>query len=882
VIGLAIGLAAALLAGPLVRMLAPGADPLVLAVLALSIGLYGFSIVPLALLQREMQFKRHASVNAGAALLASGLAVAGALAGLGVWALVLRQVLFQALLAAFAWLAARTLVPAARAEDPPARRDPVAWWFFALGVVVFVAYNADYVLVGRFADITQVGLYSLAFAIAFAPVTQFAWQVGKVLFTSTARGGDPAEAGARAARAARLTALLVWPVVTPAVVLAPYLLPWVLGEEWRPMVVPFQLLLVAGAVHGVVAVIREFLLGAGNVRVCLAVDAAWLVATVLALLALVPALGITGAALAHLAVLAPLGVAYATMAARRLGLAPRALWRAMRLIVVAVAAQGFMTALESSLVSWAGASALVAAAVGGFAGVVALFLLLTAGETPPQRELAGILRAVRASHPTAPPPGAAAIAAEAPASPHASGSLPRRLAVAGLVGAAAVAGVAAAYEPRWAAGVVALSLALLAAFRTPVAHLLTLVALTTIVPLVVQAHFGSGGSVDSAGVLPSDVVLLTGLARALIVLPHQPLRRLTSVAVGLTALFLILAALQLLHAAALARPLSGVGGEFRALLGFGALLVALPLLADPLRRRRLVAGLAWLGLALGAWGLTQFALHLRFYQPDSPITPGSFETGGLVIGMFAFPVAAIVALAVLTGLPRRRPAARALLYGVLLTNCAAVVLTFERTFIVTTLAGFALVFLRATARQRARVALAAVTALGCCILTLSIASPAALSAYRTRLASLGSARSDPSVTYRVEESRLITGQIRAQPLTGSALGATILIGRPGTSRPLAPRRYAENGYLWLAWKVGVPAAFVLLALLALAAMMPGPHGENRASAILRRGCQAGLVATLLATLSFGSFTQIGMTAVTGVLLALCVATPPFPGVKAAA
>jgi hypothetical protein len=528
-------------------------------------------------------------------------------------------------------------------------------------------------------------------------------------------------------------------------------------------------------------------------------------------------------------------------------------------------------------VSWAGASAGVAAAFGVFAGAVALFMLLGGGETPPQRELAGLLAAVRASRPAAPPPPVAV-----PAPPPAGGGVARRLAVAGLLGAAAVAGMAAAYEPRWAVGAVALGLAAFAAFRLPVAHLLTLVALTTIVPLAVQARFGSGGSIESAGVLPSDVVLVTGLVRALVVLPHQPLRRLTSVAVGLTALFLAVDCLQLLRALALGRPLSGVGGEFRALLGFGALLVALPLLVDPVRRRRLLAGLAGLGLALGVWGLVQFALHLRFFEPDAPFDPGSFETGGLVIGMFAFPLAAIVALAVLTGLPGRRPAVRALLYGVLITNSAAVVLTFERTFLLTTLGGFALVFLRAAARQRARVVLTTVSALGCCVLALALASPAALSAYRARLASLGSARTDPAVTYRVEESRLVSGQIRAQPLTGSALGATILIGRPGTAKPLAPRRYAENGYLWLGWKVGVPAALVLLALLALAAMMPGPRAEDLASAILRRGCQAGLVAALVAALSFGSFTQIGMTAVTGVLMALCVATPSFSRAEAAA
>jgi hypothetical protein len=389
----------------------------------------------------------------------------------------------------------------------------------------------------------------------------------------------------------------------------------------------------------------------------------------------------------------------------------------------------------------------------------------------------------------------------------------------------------------------------------------------------VQARFGSGGSVDNAGVLPSDVVLVTGLLRALVVLPSQPLRRLPSVAVGLTALFLAAAAVQLLHAYSLGRPLSGVGGEFRALLGFGALLVALPIIAVPESRRRLLAGLAGLGLVLGLWGIAQFALHLRFYEADTPIDPSSFTTGGLVIGMFAFPMAAIVALAVLTGSPPRGRAARAVLYGVLATNCVAVVLTFERTFVLTLLAGFFVVFVRATARQRGRLALSGVTALGCCVLALALASPAALSAYKARLASITAARTDPSVTYRVEESRLVVGAIRGEPLTGSALGATILIGRPGTTRPLAPRRYAENGYLWLAWKVGVPAALLLLSALGLAVLAPRQRGEELAAMILRRGCQAGVAVALLASVTFGSFTQIGMTVATGVLAALCFATP---------
>ena len=885
--GMAAAAGLALLAAPIVQLVTPSADPLVLKALALAVALFGFSIVPLALLQRAMLFKRHAAVNAGAAVLASGVAIAAALAGLGVWALVVRQVLFQALLAAFGWAAVRGLVPPARPDDLPGRRDPVAWWFFALGLIAFLSLNVDYVLVGHFGDATQVGLYSLAFAMAFAPLTQFAWQIGKVLFASAARADAPADVGARAARSARLTALIVWPLVPPTFVLAPHILPRLLGPEWQPMVLPFQLLLIAGAAHAVLAIVREFLLGAGNVRACFVVDATWLMTTVLALLVLVPTLGVVGAALTHVALLVPLAGAYATLAVRRLQIGRTAVWRAMRLVVVAVAGQATMTALESWLVQWAGAPPALAAAGGALAGIVALVALLAVGETPPHKELTAVARSLRAGRASeaaaqlAAGPAVAvspalpalpmAVSRTLPVLPVPAAGLGARLAVVSLGALAIPAGAIAVQQPRFALGLVVAGLAVLFAFRAPVAHLLGLIALTAIVPLDVQAHFGSGGSIAAAGILPSDVLLLTGLARTLVVLPRQPLSRRASVAAGLTVIFLIAATLQLLHALALGRPISGVGGEFRALLGFGALFVALPILADAAARRRLLAGLAWLGLGLGLWGIVQFALHLRFTDVGVPFDPGSFQTAGRVVGLFAFPVAATLALAVLTGGQARSVGVRTLLAGVVITNLLAVVLTFERTFLLVTLIGFGLVFVRGTSGQRTRLALWTPVALVLTGLVFALLAPAALSAYGDRLLSVTSLKTDPAVHYRVVESRLVTQEVRSRPIVGSALGATILIGRPGTNVAPAPRRHAENGYLWLAWKVGIPAALAMCALLALAMAAPRRRWEEPAGAVLRRGCQAALAAVAIASFSFPSFNQTGITALMGVLAAACVA-----------
>jgi hypothetical protein len=406
-----------------------------------------------------------------------------------------------------------------------------------------------------------------------------------------------------------------------------------------------------------------------------------------------------------------------------------------------------------------------------------------------------------------------------------------------------------------------------------VTTVLLLIAVTAILPLEVQARFGSSGDVQAAGVLPSDVLLVAGLVRAAVVLPFTRLPRAAHVGVALMAAFLLAALAQLVHARMAGRPLSGAGGEFRVLLAFGTLLVALPLCADPASRRRLLAGLPVVGLVLGIWGILQFALHLRYDPPELYNSVATFSTSGRVVGLLGFPVAAILSLAVLSGTRRLRPGMRILLAATCAANCAAAILSFERTILLAVLLGFGLVFLRGPRFQRRRIAVAVPAALGTVLLAVALTSPAFLPAYQQRVASLGSLGGDPSVLYRLAESRLITERIRAHPIDGSGLAATILIGRPGTNVPVVPRAFAENGYEWLAWKVGIPAAVLLWGLIAIVILAPGRGRDVGADAVFRRGCQAVLAALAVATLTFQMFNQLEIAPMVGVMAAFALALP---------
>jgi hypothetical protein len=343
---------------------------------------------------------------------------------------------------------------------------------------------------------------------------------------------------------------------------------------------------------------------------------------------------------------------------------------------------------------------------------------------------------------------------------------------------------------------------------------------------------------------------------------------------GVVAL-LVLALLQAYRGVRSGYDAGTAGAELRVLLGFGAALIAVPLLRVASTRDRLFKGLVVVGLAVGVWGIAQWVVDIPFTAAqDAGVRAGvRFTTEGrgqIQGGLFAFPVAVVMGVAALLSHEVRSLRARALLAAVVVLNAVDLLLTYERTFWVATALALAVVALRATPAQRVR-ALAVTPALvGIVIMGMAVLAPRDLAAARERLASLTEYGSDLSVRYRVTETRTVTSTVEAHPMTGSGLGATIVWGRPYEGVRPTTESFAHNGYLWLAWKLGAPAAALLIALLIAAVLLRGPPATTTPGA-LRVGAQAALLLLMIASVTFPAFNTLGITAVMGVLVALCLA-----------
>src|SRR4029077_4656726 len=222
-------------------------------------------------------------------------------------------------------------------------------------------------------------------------------------------------------------------------------------------------------------------------------------------------------------------------------------------------------------------------------------------------------------------------------------------------------------------------------------------------------------------------------------------------------------------------------------------------------------------------------LHLQFgFAGDVGVRPGVASTssgsGQLQGGLFVYPVIVLLTLAALVCGELRSRAARALTIVVLGLNCVDLLLTFERTFWLGTAAGAALVFIRGGRRARRRVLLWGPVGIGAAGAALAL-SPSTLQTAQQRLLSVGSYGSDKSVHYRVIESQHVLARIRAHPITGSGLGATIYWGRLEEGVPPKAYYYSHDGYLWLAWKIGIPGAALIVGLMLASVLWRGARAE---------------------------------------------------------
>jgi O-antigen/teichoic acid export membrane protein len=187
-----------------------------------------------ALLQREMRFTALAVIGVIATAAGVGIAILGAEAGYGYWALVAMAVTPPLVATVGFWLTTGWIpgMPRRQAGTRPMMRFGSIVTFTSL--VAYIAYNADKALIGRFWGAVAIGTYGRAYQLINIPTATLNSLVGEVAFAALSRlQDDPMRLRTYFLKGFSLVLGLTLPITIACGLFADDVVMVLLGPKWQ-------------------------------------------------------------------------------------------------------------------------------------------------------------------------------------------------------------------------------------------------------------------------------------------------------------------------------------------------------------------------------------------------------------------------------------------------------------------------------------------------------------------------------------------------------------------------------------------------------------------------------------------------------------------------
>lgn len=239
----------------------------VIRVLSVVFILVGLDSTQSALLERQMRFSAQAVRRLIAAFASAGVAVAMAVDGFGVWALVGQQVVLEATTVLILWRLSTWR---------PARRFVRSCWrelatfgtrYSVMRVLWYLGQNVDNFLVGIFLGPIALGYYVVAYRVLVVLNELFNTTISSVsLSTFSKLRHDKDSINGALYEATSMLAAIGLPIYAGLAVVAHPLLTAVFGAKWAPSAPVLEALTLAGAVQSLSACISSYTIAIGLVR----------------------------------------------------------------------------------------------------------------------------------------------------------------------------------------------------------------------------------------------------------------------------------------------------------------------------------------------------------------------------------------------------------------------------------------------------------------------------------------------------------------------------------------------------------------------------------------------------------------------------------------
>lgn len=233
-----------------------GEPQLVSLVRVLSIGIVinSFAIIPKAMFAKEVNFKAQAAINLSASIISGVIAIGLAMAGYGVWSLVLRQLSLNAIQSLLFALTKKWIPSLVFSIASFKRLFGFGWKLLVSGLIDTFYTNVYFLIIGRQYSAVQLGFYTNASRFSEIVSQNLAATILRVTYPVLSSIQDEHERLKQSYKnITKLAAFLIFPIMVGMAAVGEPLVLLVFGEKWLPMVPYFQLLSIAGMLYPILA-----------------------------------------------------------------------------------------------------------------------------------------------------------------------------------------------------------------------------------------------------------------------------------------------------------------------------------------------------------------------------------------------------------------------------------------------------------------------------------------------------------------------------------------------------------------------------------------------------------------------------------------------------
>jgi O-antigen/teichoic acid export membrane protein len=314
----------------------------------------GLAVQHRALLNRAMRFVTVAKIELLAFAISAGIGMSMAALGYGYWALVGMAVSNPLAAAAAFWMAIRWRPGRPRRGAGVRSLLQVGGVVSLHSIVIYLAYNADKILLGRFWGAEALGLYGRAYQLANLPLHQLHSSLGNVAFPALSRAqGDTGRLHRSFLTSYAAVVSVTIPLTVSLAVFAEEIVGILLGPKWTGAAVVLRLLAPTFLALALIDPFGWFMLATGRAGRYLNISLMIAPAVILGVVAGLRD-GPTGVALGFSTAMILLIVPIVAWAKRGTGMTARDYWNALRRPLISGALAGvagwlFKFAAENTL-----------------------------------------------------------------------------------------------------------------------------------------------------------------------------------------------------------------------------------------------------------------------------------------------------------------------------------------------------------------------------------------------------------------------------------------------------------------------------------------------------------------------------------------------------